>query len=87
MSGEYIYIDEWKQSTSPIRIPKKEENVIIGTYKNTYSILVSNVSKDIVQGKVISSPPKDKHFKKGDKVIFHLQNILPPHHYPQQTRN
>jgi len=71
-------LDEWKirSRALPIRIPKIEEKVVIGTYNNKYWVLVKSLSKDLVRGKVISTPPEDKHFQKGDDVVFHMDNIL-----------
>lgn len=71
-------LDEWRKrsNTIPIKIPLKKENVKIGTFKNDYIIEVEGISRELLHGKVINTPPKDKHFKKGDGVIFHMDHIL-----------
>lgn len=72
-------IDEWRQrpqNSDPIKIPIRKENVLIGTYKNNYIVEVESISRELLHGKILNTPPKDKHFKKGDCVIFHMDHIL-----------
>lgn len=71
-------LDEWRKRSNPlpINIPSKKENVLIGTHKNNYIIEIESISRELLQGKVLNTPPKDKHFKKGDRVIFHMDHIL-----------
>lgn len=73
-----VALDEWIDNgkTKPIHIPKKDSKIVIGTYKNTYMVRVKSVSKDLVRGNIINTPPSYKHFRKGDDVIFHIDNIL-----------
>lgn len=71
-------LDLWRERSRsvPIHIPRKGENVVIGTFTHEYMIKVCSISKAIVRGSVLNTPPKYKHFEKGDEVIFHIDNIL-----------
>ena len=81
-------LDEWRirSPTIPIRTPKKKEHVVIGTPLTEYKILVESVSQDLVIGILINTPPKAKHFRKGDNIMFHVDNILTPHHHRNQVQ-
>lgn len=71
-------LDLWRERSKsiPIHIPKIGDDIIIGTYKNEYTIKVANVSKAIVCGNLVNTPPKEKHYRKGDSIICHIDNIL-----------
>jgi uncharacterized protein YegJ (DUF2314 family) len=74
-----IYIDQWRSSTKPIDIPKgknvhrvslrtaSDENVVV---------LPVSFNGDLGTGVVENTPPMVKHYKKGDRVLFHRENII-----------
>jgi len=71
-------LDQWRERSPsiPICIPGRGQEVVIGTFYNDYTIRIKSISDAIVRGNVLNTPPKNKHFKKGDDVIFHMDQIL-----------
>lgn len=72
-----MYLDRWVTASKPINVPiPAKTKVLIGTPDNDYKVLVKSLSADIVSAEVLDTPPKSKHFRKGDCVLFHKDNIL-----------
>ena len=71
-------LDLWRERSKsiPISIPQVGEDIVIGTLQNEYIINVASVSNAIVCGKLVNTPPKEKHYRKGDSIICHVDNIL-----------
>lgn len=71
-----MYIDTWRDSSVPISIPRpinaalNQHKIVIGTPSTDYLVELESGSAEILVGKMVSTPPGYKHFRKGDKVIF-----------------
>jgi|UniRef100_A0A6C0BFY8 hypothetical protein len=72
-----MYIDLWEQTNQPINIPvnKKCKMIIKTKSVDNLEILASSYSADLITGYIQNTPPSFKHYKKGDKVIFHKEHI------------
>ena len=44
-------LDEWKirSPSCPIRIPRKNDQVTIGTFNNMYMIVIKSISNDLLR--------------------------------------
>lgn len=72
-----MYLDSWRVASTPIDIPiLRQSRVVIGTPTGSYNALVESISVDLFKCKLLSTPPAYKHFKKGDDVVIHRDNIL-----------
>jgi uncharacterized protein YegJ (DUF2314 family) len=74
-----IYIDSWASSTKPIDIPKgKKLNRVSLRTASAENIVVLPVSynEELCTGVVENTPPVCKPYKKGDRVMFHRENII-----------
>lgn len=73
-----MYLDHWRISSKPIDIPiVKKSKVLIGTPTSTYNAtIIESSSSDLFKARLISTPPLAKHFKKGDLLMIHKDNIL-----------
>lgn len=74
-----IYIDSWASSTKPIDIPKgKKVNRVSLRTESAENVIVMPISfnEDLCTGVVENTPPLFKHYKKGDRVMFHRDNII-----------
>ena len=76
----YIFLDNWQESqppSQPIKIPiPRHSKVIIGTPLHQYTVIIKSGSTELIRAIIISTPPSDKHFSKGDMVMFHIDNVL-----------
>ena len=80
-----IYLDQWKTNiynrSNPIDIPSNKRVEKIQLQSNSGDIIVIPNSfikenKELIVGIVDNTPPKTKHYKKGDKVMFHKDNVI-----------
>lgn len=76
-----IHIDAWLTAKSaPIPVPpvkpRQGSTVEIGTPSHTYPVYINNVSKELVVGTLLSTPPEEKPYRKADMVLFHMDNVM-----------
>ena len=72
-----MFLDKWQTASKPINIPVvKKTRVVVSTPNHNYVVIVDSVSEDLVNGTVLTTPSPDKHFCKGDKIMFHRDNII-----------
>jgi type IV secretory pathway VirB9-like protein len=73
-----MYLDKWYMNPSkPIDIPvKKKMNVKLMTRSGDIDVNISSYNEDLISGYVNKTPPSTKIYKKGDKVMFHKDNII-----------
>ena len=71
-------------TTQPIDIPVNKrsiqvnEKIVFELKTGSGDILVvpCSVHNDLITGFVTNTPPQSKHYKKGDKVMFHKHNVI-----------
>lgn len=73
-----MYLDSFHTRTTPIDIPKnkKIEKVHLKTMSGEVVVSPASISQEILTGYVRNTPPPSKLYKKGDKVLFHKDNII-----------
>lgn len=87
MSNNHIYLDCWLSTTQPIEIPKIKNDKIkvenhdkmvfeLKTGSGDILVVPCSFNRDLITGFVDNTPPKNKEYKKGDKVIFHKHNVI-----------
>jgi hypothetical protein len=76
-----IYLDELRACnnlSSPVDIPtlkNKSFKVQTKSYKDLW-IQAENVSGNLILGNIISTPPSDKEYSKGDQMIVDVDHIV-----------
>lgn len=73
-----MYLDCWYTKSKPIDIPLNTRRVRVRLQTHSGDVIVKPCSKscDIYTGFVDMTPPETKKYTKGDKVIFHKDNIV-----------
>lgn len=76
-----IYLDCWLSKTEPIEIPNTQKKTLECTFElltGSGHIYVTpcSIHYDLIIGHVKYTPPKNKEYKKGDKVMFHKDNVI-----------
>ena len=76
-----IYLDEWKSRSKPIDIPIKKQIDKVQLQSNSGNLIVilnssAKENSELMVGIVDSTPPKSKQYKKGDKVLFHIDHMI-----------
>lgn len=81
----FMYLDCWVSKTDPIAIPrmkKDDKNTIkectfeLNTGSGDVYVTPCSMNSDLITGHVKCTPPKNKLYKKGDKVMFHKDNVI-----------
>jgi hypothetical protein len=72
-----MFMDGWISNSKPIDIPiKKNMKVALMTNSCDVQVCISSINGDLVSGYLAETPPKPKHYVRGDKIIFHACNIF-----------
>lgn len=71
------YLDSWKTASVPIDIPIRQlKKVELKTGSGSIVVKPSSYNGDLITGYVEKTPPATKQYIKGDKVMFHRDNII-----------
>ena len=73
-----MYLDNFYTRATPIDIPKnkKIDKLHLNTFSGEVIVSPSSVSYELITGYVRNTPPPTKRYKKGDKILFHKDNIM-----------
>jgi hypothetical protein len=77
MNVNNTYLDSWRSASVPIDIPIKQiKKVELKTGSGTIVVKPCSYNCELITGYVDTTPPENKEYKKGDKVMFHRDNII-----------
>lgn len=77
MNVNCTYLDSWKTASVPIDIPIRQiKKVELKTGSGSIVVKPSSYNGDLITGYVEKTPPATKQYIKGDKVMFHRDNII-----------
>lgn len=76
-------LENVREPSRPIDIPSKRKRYAqIAVHSRTRSndillwIDIEHISGDLVHGRIINTPPREKYYKKDETIIIHRDNIL-----------
>jgi hypothetical protein len=71
------YLDSWRSAAVPIDIPLGQiKKVELKTGSGSIVVKPSSFNCELITGYIDKTPPANKQYKKGDKVMFHRDNII-----------